>query len=110
VLDAFDPTHDSLQANGAEQRRIRFINCQYRQVCIDRDQRTAQSKALLQSDPNPVAADKIADLRDRFRDRLHRLAGDRTGCVNAMLPTVVPLWRSICQSPHGGRTDENQTS
>jgi hypothetical protein len=32
-------------------------------------------KALLQSHPDPMTADKIADLRDKFRDAF-RLAGD----------------------------------
>ena len=34
-------------------------------------------KALLQSHPDSVTADKIVDLRDKFRSGcLHRLAGD----------------------------------
>jgi hypothetical protein len=33
-------------------------------------------KALLQSRPDPVTADKITDLRNMFSGCLHRLAGD----------------------------------
>jgi hypothetical protein len=36
--------------------------------------------ALLQSRPDPMTADKIEDLRER----LHRLVGNRTGCVTVV--------------------------
>jgi hypothetical protein len=34
-------------------------------------------KSLLQSDPDPVVADKIADLRDKFRDAFTGWEGSR---------------------------------